>query len=92
MSAIFAIPWTVAGQASLSMGFLRQDYWSSMPFPSPGDLPGPGVELVYPALDDGFFIFEPPGKPMCTIIVSYGVASLPPKPPEFHPNLLPNLW
>ena len=84
MSDFFATPWTVAGQASLSMGFPRQEYWSRMPFPSPGDLPGPGTELMYPALADRFFTFEPPGKPMCTIIVSYGVVSPSPKPPERH--------
>ena len=39
---LFAIPWTVAHQASLSMGFSRQQYWSGLPFPSPGDLPDPG--------------------------------------------------
>ena len=39
-----ATPWTVAGQASLSMGFSRQEYWSGLPFPSPGDLPNPGIE------------------------------------------------
>ena len=38
-----AIPWTVAHQASLSMGFSRQEYWSGLPFPSPGDLPDPGI-------------------------------------------------
>ena len=39
-----AIPWTVACQAPLSMGFSRQEYWSGLPSPSPGDLPGPGIE------------------------------------------------
>ena len=42
---LFATPWTVAYQASLFMGFSRQEYWSGLPFPSPGDLPDPGVEL-----------------------------------------------
>ena len=41
---LFATPWTVAYQASLSMGFSRQEYWSGLPFPSPGDLPDPGIE------------------------------------------------
>ena len=41
---LFATPWTVAYQAPLSMGFSRQEYWSGLPFPSPGDLPDPGVE------------------------------------------------
>ena len=50
--------WTVALQAPLSMGFLRQEYWSGLPFPSPGDLPDPGIEpesLMSPALAGGFF-------------------------------------
>ena len=41
---LFATPWTVAYQASLSMGFSRQEYWSGLPFPSPGDLPDPGIK------------------------------------------------
>ena len=44
------IPGTVAGQASLSVGFPRQEYWSRLPFPSLGDLPDPGIEATYPAL------------------------------------------
>ena len=44
------IPWAVACQAPLSMGFSRQEYWSGLPFPSPGDLPGPGTELRSPVL------------------------------------------
>ena len=47
---LFATPWTVAYQASQSMGFSRQDYWSGVPFPSPGDLPDPGIEPSSPAL------------------------------------------
>ena len=45
-----ATPWTVACQALLSMGFSRQEYWSGLPFPSPGDLPDPGIEPGSPAL------------------------------------------
>ena len=45
-----ATPWTVARQAPLSMGFSRQEYWSGLPFPSPGGLPNPGIEPMYPAL------------------------------------------
>ena len=41
---LFATPWTVAHQATLSMGFPRQEYWSGLPFPSPGDLPHPGIK------------------------------------------------
>ena len=47
---LFATPWAVAYQASLSMGFSRQQYWSGLPFPSPGDLPNPGLEPSSPIL------------------------------------------
>jgi len=60
----FAIPWTIAHQAPLSMGFPRQEYWSELPFPSPEDLPDPGIETVSPALTGGFFTNKPPGKPV----------------------------
>ena len=59
---LFATPWTVVCQAPLSMGFSRQEYWSRLPFPPPGDLPDPGIEPVSPALAGGFFTTEPPGK------------------------------
>ena len=55
---LFATPWPVARQAPLSMGFSRQEYWSGLPCPSPGDLPDPGIEpasLRSPALAGGFF-------------------------------------
>ena len=60
---ILVTSWTVAHQAPLSMGFSSQEYWSGLPFPSPEDLPHPGIELESPALSDGFFTAEPPGKP-----------------------------
>ena len=47
---LFATPWTVAHQAPLSMGFSRQEYWSGLPFPSPGDIPDPGIEPRSPLL------------------------------------------
>ena len=47
---LFATPWAAAYQAPLSMGFSRQEYWSGVPFPSPGDLPNPGIEPGSPAL------------------------------------------
>ena len=56
---LFATLWTIACQAPLSMGFPRQEYWSGLPFPSPGDLPDPGVKpetLMSPALASGFSI------------------------------------
>ena len=52
-----------AHQAPLSMGFFRQEYWSGLPFPSPGDLANSGIEPTSPALADGFFTTEPPVKP-----------------------------
>ena len=61
-----ATPWTVACQAPLSMGFPRQEYWSGLPFPSPGDLPHPGIEtisLASPPLQADSLPSEPPGKP-----------------------------
>ena len=57
-------PWTVVHQVPLSMGFPRQEYWSGLPFPSPGDLPDPGIKPRSPALAGGFFTTEPPGKPI----------------------------
>ena len=54
-------PWTVACQAPLSMGL--QEYWTGLPFPPPGNLSDPGIELASPALAGGFFTSEPPRKP-----------------------------
>ena len=56
-----ATPRTVARQAPLSMGLSRQEYWSGVPFPSPGDLPGPGIEAGSPALQADALPSEPPG-------------------------------
>ena len=61
---LFATPWTVAHQAPLSMGFSRQEYWSGLPFPSPGDLPNPGIEPRSPTLQADSLPSEPPGKPL----------------------------
>ena len=55
-------PRTVAYQAPLSMGFSRQEYWSRLPSPSPGDLPNPGLEPTFPTLSGRFFTTEPPGN------------------------------
>ena len=60
---LFVTPQTVARQAPLSTGFPRQEYWSALPFPSPGDLPNPGIEPEFPALAGKFFTIEPPRKP-----------------------------
>ena len=59
---LFATLWTVAYQAPLSMGFSRQEYWSRLPFPSPGGLPDPGIKPRSPALWTDAFPSEPPGK------------------------------
>ena len=59
---LFVTPWTVACQVSLSMGFPRQEYWSGLPFPSPGDLPDPAIEPMSPQLAGGFFTTETPQK------------------------------
>ena len=60
---LFATPRTVACQASLAMGFSRQEYRSGLPFPSPGDLPDPGIEPTSPAFQADALTSEPPGKP-----------------------------
>ena len=59
---LFATPWTVAYQAPPSMGFSRQEYWSGLPFPSPGDLPDPGIEPGSPAFQADALTSEPPGS------------------------------
>ena len=60
---LFATPWTVAHQAPPSMGFSSQEYWSGLPFLSPGDLPDPGIEPRSPALQADALTSELPGKP-----------------------------
>ena len=59
----FAIPWTAAHQAALSLGLPRQEYWSGFPFPAPGDLPDSGIEVTSPASAGGFF---PSGSPVAS--------------------------
>ena len=59
-----SIPWTVAHQAPLFMGFFRQESWSGLPFPSPGDLPDPGIKPRSPTLQTDSSLSEPPGKSM----------------------------
>ena len=56
-------PWTLARQAPLAVEFSRQECWNGLPCPPPGDLPDPGIKPASPALADGFFTTEPPGKP-----------------------------
>ena len=59
---LFVTPWTVGHQTLLSMGFFRQEYWSGLPFPSPGDLPDPGIEPGSPTLQADSLPSEPSGK------------------------------
>ena len=61
---LFVIPWTIACQAPLSMGFSRQEYWSGLPFLSPGDLPDPGIEPASPTLQADSLPSEPLGFPV----------------------------
>ena len=68
MSYSFETPWTVAHQLP---GFSREEYWSGWPFPSPGDLPYPGIEPISPALAGGCFTTEPPGKPFGNLLYSF---------------------
>ena len=61
---LFETPWTVAHQVPLSMGFPRQEYWSGLPFPSPGDFLDPGIESGSPLLWADALPSEPPGNPI----------------------------
>ena len=58
---LFATSWAEASEAPSSMEFSRQEYWSELPFPSPGDLPNPGIEPRSPALQSDALLSEPPG-------------------------------
>ena len=60
----FAAPWTIAHQAPLSTEFSKQEYWSGLPFLSPGDLPDAGIKPGSPALQADSLLSEPPGKPI----------------------------
>ena len=92
MSDSFANPWTVAHQASLCIGFSRQEYLCGLPFPSPGNLPNPGIKPASPALAGGFFTTEPPGKPLvnnrCTVNYISPCSSPLFPPPLLSPPLL----
>ena len=61
---LFESPWIIACQAPLSMGFPRKEYWSGFPFPSPGDLPDPGIKPESPALQADSLPSEPPREPI----------------------------
>ena len=59
-----ATPWTIAGQIPLSVEFSRQEYWSGLPFPSPEDLPDPGIKPTSSGLQADSSPLDPPGKPI----------------------------
>ena len=65
-----ATPWTVACQAALSLGFSRQEYWSGLPCPPPGDLPDPGIKPASPALQAGSLPLSHPGRPRSNTLTS----------------------
>ena len=73
---LFATPWTVAHQNPMSMEFSRQEYWSGLPFPSPGDFPDPGIEPGSPELPADSLPSEPPGKPLTKFLVANSKKSL----------------
>ena len=78
MSNSFLTSRTINHHAPLSMEVSRQEYWSGLPFSSPGDLPNQGIELaspMTPALASGFFTAEPPGKPISSVQFSHSVVS-----------------
>ena len=65
-----ATPWAVAHQAPLSMGFSRQEYWSGLPCPSPGNLPNPGIDHRSASLQADSSLSEPPGKPIHVVCIN----------------------
>ena len=72
MSNSFVTPWTVAHQVPLSMGFPTQEYLSGLPFPSPGDLPNPGIEPKSPELQTDSLLIELCGKPSFKTFIKIG--------------------
>ena len=70
---LFATLWTVAHQAPPSMGFSKQEYWSGLPFPSPGDLPNPGIEPGSSALEADALTSEPPNEEEKKIIEPFTI-------------------
>ena len=65
---LLATPGTVAHQVPLSTGFPRQEYWSGLPFPTPGDRPDPGIELVSPVSAGGLFTIKPLVQFSCSVV------------------------
>ena len=82
VSDSFVSPWTVALQAPLFMEFSSQEYWSGLPFPSPGNLPNPGIEPTSPALQVDSLLLSHQGSPMSALLSSEIIhVHLPPHPP-----------
>ena len=86
----FLQPWTVACQAPLFMDFSRQEHWSRLPRPSPGDLPDPGIEPESPELAGRFFTAEPPRKPvgMVTHMIKLHTHTIHTHPHRVHVKLV----
>ena len=82
----FVTPWTVAHQIPLSTGFPRQEYWSEMPFPCPGDISHSGIEPTSPASAGGFFSTEPPEKPISSPAATAAAKLLQSCPPLCDPT------
>ena len=72
---LFVTPWTVAHQTPLSMGFSRQEFWSGLSFPSPGDLPDLGIQPISPAFPADSLLSEPPGKPCAPVTSKFSLCS-----------------
>ena len=90
---LFATPWTVPYQASLSMGFSREAYWSGLPFPFPGDLPDPELKPASPALAGGLFTAEPPGMlPKTTLLSCLQESNQVSPSAEYHTVLKTKSW
>ena len=75
MSNSFVTPWMVAHQASLFLGFPRKEYWTGLPFASPGSL-NSGIKPVSPALAVGLFTTEPPGKPSLLMTIGFSAITV----------------
>ena len=81
---LFMTPWTVAYQAPPSMGFSRQKYWSGLPFPSPGDLPYPGIKPGSPEFQADALTSEPSGKPVPATEIGLNSRLKSPYPPRVY--------
>ena len=73
---LFATPWTIAYHAPQSMEFSKQEYWSGLPFSSPGDLPNPGIKPWSPTLQADALLSKPPGKPIFLLSAFYVPSSM----------------